>query len=66
MATLVKRLSEQHQLTVLLVTHEPKDVLKLAETVVFIANGGVHWQGSSQDFLHQKDNHIKAYLGQSC
>jgi ABC-type thiamine transport system ATPase subunit len=49
-----------------LVTHEPKDVLKLAETVVFIANGGVHWQGSSQDFLHQKDNHIKAYLGQSC
>lgn len=66
MAVLVKSLSQQHQLTVLLVTHEPKDVLLLAETVVFIADGGVHWQGSSKDFLQQKDKHIQAYLGQNC
>jgi thiamine transport system ATP-binding protein len=66
MAALVKRLSEQQQLTVLLVTHEPKDALELAETVVFIADGRVHWQGSSKDFLQQKDSHIQAYLGQSC
>jgi thiamine transport system ATP-binding protein len=66
MAALVKRLSEQQKLTVLLVTHEPKDALELAETVVFIAEGRVHWQGSSKDFLQQKDSYIKAYLGQSC
>ena len=66
MAALVKGLSLQHQLTVLLVTHEPKDALELAETVVFIADGRVHWQGPSKDFLQQKDSHIKAYLGQSC
>ena len=66
MAALVKGLSQQHQLTVLLVTHEPKDALELAETVVFIADGRVHWQGPSKDFLQQKDSHIKAYLGQSC
>ena len=66
MATLVKRLSRQQKLTVLLVTHEPKDALELAETVVFIADGRVHWQGSSNDFLQQKDHHIQAYLGQSC
>lgn len=66
MAALVKGLSQQHQLTVLLVTHEPKDALKLAETIVFIADGRVHWQGPSKDFLQQKDSHIKAYLGQSC
>jgi thiamine transport system ATP-binding protein len=66
MAVLVKSLSQQHQLTVLLVTHEPKDVLLLAETVVFIADGGVHWQGRSKDFLQQKDPYIQAYLGQNC
>ena len=66
MAALVKGLSQQHQLTVLLVTHEPKDALELAETVVFIADGRVHWQGPSKDFLQQKDSHIKAYSGQSC
>jgi thiamine transport system ATP-binding protein len=66
MVALVKRLSEQQKLTVLLVTHEPKDALELAETVVFIAEGRVHWQGSSKDFLQQKDSHIEAYLGQSC
>jgi len=65
MAALVKSLSRQHQLTVLLVTHEPKDALELAETVVFIADGRVHWQGPSKDFLQQSDTHIKAYLGQS-
>ena len=66
MAALVKSLSRQHQLTVLLVTHEPRDALELAETVVFIADGRVHWQGPSKDFLQQNDIHIKAYLGQSC
>ena len=66
MAALVKSLSQQHQLTVLLVTHEPRDALDLAETVVFIADGRVHWQGPSQDFLQQTDTQIKAYLGQSC
>ena len=65
MAALVKSLSRQHQLTVLLVTHEPRDALELAETVVFIADGRVHWQGPSKDFLQQNDTHIKAYLGQS-
>ena len=66
MAALVKSLSQQHQLTVLLVTHEPRDALDLAETVVFIAGGRVDWQGQRQDFLQQTDTHIKAYLGQSC
>ena len=65
MAALVKSLSRQHKLTVLLVTHEPRDALELAETVVFIADGRVHWQGPSKDFLQQNDTYIKAYLGQS-
>lgn len=54
MAALVKSLSQQHQLTVLLVTHEPRDALDLAETVVFIADGRVHWQGPSQDFYNKQ------------
>jgi len=66
MAGLVKRLALAHQLTVLLVTHEPKDALELADMVVFINAGRVHWQGPSNEFLQQKDKHIKAYLGQSC
>ena len=65
MSALVKSLTQQHQLTVLLVTHEPRDALELAETVVFIANGRVHWQGPSKDFLQQNDTYIKAYLGQN-
>jgi thiamine transport system ATP-binding protein len=65
MAALVKSLTRQHQLTVLLVTHEPRDALELAESVVFIADGRVHWQGPSKEFLQQNDTHIKAYLGQS-
>lgn len=66
MSALVKRLAMQNQLTVLLVTHEPKDALELANTVVFIEAGKVHWTGPSAAFLQHKDTHIKAYLGQSC
>ncbi len=66
MSALVKRLATQHQLTVLLVTHEPKDALELANSVVFVEAGRAHWSGSSSEFLQQNDRHIKAYLGQSC
>lgn len=65
MSALVKDLCQQHQLSVLLVTHEPRDALALAQQVVFIAQGRVHWQGDSSDFLQQTDSLIKAYLGQS-
>lgn len=66
MSALVKDLCQQHQLSVLLVTHEPRDALALAQKVVFIAQGRVHWQGDTSDFLQQTDDLIKAYLGQSC
>lgn len=66
MAALVRAISKQHNLSVLLVTHEPRDALELAETVVFISDGKVHWQGPSVDFISQKDSQIRAYLGQSC
>lgn len=66
MAALLKALKQQHGLSVLLVTHEPKDALNLADKVVFIHQGKVHWQGDGNTFMQQTDPLIKAYLGQSC
>ncbi len=66
MTMLLKTLCQQHQLSALVVTHEPRDALALAQQVVFIAQGRVHWQGTSEDFLQQTDAGIKAYLGENC
>ena len=63
MSLLVKHLARLHKLTVLLVTHEPKDALALSDEVVFIHQGKVHWQGASPFFLEQDDPAIKTYLG---
>lgn len=59
MSALVKRLAMQNQLTVLLVTHEPKDALELANTVVFIEAGKVHWTGPSAAFCSTRIRILK-------
>lgn len=63
MISLVSDLQQQNQLSVILVTHDPQEALLLASEVMFIAEGGVYWQGQSKDFLQQQQPLIQSYLG---
>lgn len=64
MLTLLDELTRQHQLSVLLVSHQPNEIAPLCTRSVFIANGQVAWQGQTVDF-QRKDlpEQVAAYLG---
>ncbi|XUY26579.1 ATP-binding cassette domain-containing protein [Agrobacterium sp. rho-8.1] len=51
MATLLKQLHAEMQNTILLVTHQPDDIRRLADEVVFLSNGRVLFKGAADDFF---------------
>jgi thiamine transport system ATP-binding protein len=51
MATLLKELHDDMKNTVLLVTHHPDDIRRLAQNVVFLSNGHVVYAGEIEDFF---------------
>jgi thiamine transport system ATP-binding protein len=63
MIDLVADLQKRNKLSLVLVTHDPEEALQLASEVIFIADGGVYWQGQGRDFLQQKSEPIARYLG---
>jgi len=50
MLDLVKDLQAEHGLTVVLVTHQPEDAFRIADDMVFVADGKVAATGSVADF----------------
>ncbi|GAK71363.1 thiamine ABC transporter ATP-binding protein [Agrobacterium rubi TR3 = NBRC 13261] len=51
MAALLKQLHADMQNTVLLVTHQPDDIRRLADAVIFLSDGRVLYKGSVEDFF---------------
>lgn len=65
MLALLGELTHQHQLSVLLVSHQPNEIEPLCSRSIFIANGRVAWECATKDF-QQADmpEQVAAYLGQ--
>lgn len=64
MLALLNDLTQQHQLSVLLVSHQPNEIAPLCARSVFIANGEVAWQGATTDFEQAEvPDQVAAYLG---
>ncbi|WP_299019457.1 thiamine ABC transporter ATP-binding protein [uncultured Photobacterium sp.] len=64
MLELVRNLAEEQQTTVLMVTHNPEDALKIADKCAFICNGSIKVFGDSKALLTQpEDEELKKYLG---
>ena len=51
MATLLKELHLESKNTVLLVTHHPEDIRRLADFVVFLGDGRIVFEGNTQSFF---------------
>lgn len=56
MASLLKALHAENNNTVLLVTHHPDDIRRLADTVVFLSNGEIVFQGTTEAFFSATDH----------
>ncbi len=63
MAVLLKDLHEEMKNTILLVTHHPDDIRRLADGVVFLSNGQVLYQGRTEAFFAATHvNEIRTFL----
>ncbi len=65
MMALLKQLQAAHNLSIILVSHDPEEALQLASDVMFIAEGGVYWQGCVDDFFSQQGDVFSRYLGET-
>lgn len=55
MAGLLKELQSENHNTVLLVTHHPDDIRRLADSVVFLSDGKILFQGATEAFFSATD-----------
>ncbi len=55
MAVLLKELQSENGNTVLLVTHHPDDIRRLANAVVFLSDGKILFQGATEAFFSATD-----------
>jgi thiamine transport system ATP-binding protein len=63
MLDLVRELQRERQLTVLMVTHDPGDAIRIADQVIFVGNGRVRNPQPTEQFFATQDAAVTAYLG---
>jgi thiamine transport system ATP-binding protein len=63
MLLLVKDLAAEHQLTVLLVTHQPEEAKQAADSIIFVGGGVAHAPQTVDTFFASQDEPIRKYLG---
>jgi phospholipid/cholesterol/gamma-HCH transport system ATP-binding protein len=52
---LIKEITEEYQITTIVVTHDMNSVMEIGDHVIFLYQGKVHWEGSNRNIL-QADN----------
>ncbi|MDD5542672.1 MAG: ATP-binding cassette domain-containing protein [Acidobacteriia bacterium] len=61
-AKLIRRLHDQYQLTSVVVTHDLKLTQRVAERVVLLEEGRVHFFGTRDDFFNSSDTLIREFV----
>jgi thiamine transport system ATP-binding protein len=63
MLDLVAKLSEETRMTVLMVSHDPDDALRIADETVFIDNGHAHAPHPTQALFDNPPEALRSYIG---
>lgn len=59
---LIKDLQRTHGMTNIVVTHEMRSVFRIADRVVFLEKGKVHWTGTPDELRETKDPELRAFI----
>jgi thiamine transport system ATP-binding protein len=63
MLNLVRDLNAEDNLTVLLVTHQPEEAKRAADSIIFVDGGEAHATTSIGEFFDSKTEPVRKYLG---
>ena len=59
---LIKDLQHHHGMTNVVVTHEMRSVFHIADRVVFLKDGRIHWTGSPQELKDTRDPVLRTFV----
>jgi phospholipid/cholesterol/gamma-HCH transport system ATP-binding protein len=59
---LIKDLQRDHQVTNVVITHELRSVFRIADRIVFLDQGLIHWTGTAKELRDTKDPVLRAFV----
>ena len=59
---LIKHLQKSLGITNIVVTHELRSVFRIADRIVFLEEGKIHWTGTPEELKETKDPVLKAFM----
>lgn len=59
---LIKNLQIDHGITNVVVTHEMRSVFRIADRIVFLKEGQIHWQGSPEELAETRDPVLRPFV----
>lgn len=59
---LIKDLQKTQGMTNIVVTHEMRSVFRIADRVIFLEKGKVHWTGTPDELRETKDPELRAFI----
>lgn len=59
---LIKCLQIQHGITNIVITHEIRSVFRIADRIVFMKDGQIHWQGTPKEIKQCEDPVIRSFI----
>lgn len=55
---LIKEITEEYQITTIVVTHDMNSVMEIGDHVIFLYQGRVHWEGSNSNILQANNKEL--------
>lgn len=59
---LIKCLQKEHGITNIVITHELRSVFRIADRIIFMKDGRIHWQGTPAEIKLSEDPDIQAFI----
>jgi phospholipid/cholesterol/gamma-HCH transport system ATP-binding protein len=59
---LIKEITEEYQMTTIVITHDMNSVMEIGEKVVFICNNQKWWEGTNKDILNTDNKELQDFI----
>lgn len=59
---LIKEITNEYQITTIVVTHDMNSVMEIGDHIVYLHNGRKQWEGSNKDIIFSKDQLLNNFI----
>jgi len=59
---LIRQITEELDITTIVITHDMNSVIEIGENVIFIYNGQKWWQGNKSEILHSENTELNKFV----